>query len=330
MKKNAKRIFASAAIIGMLSTGTAFADGILTITGPGPAMMPENTEATPEINGASVNGVEIKDVNGVKMMPLRQVAEGLGYQVEWNGENMSIEVTRGAQYIKMAIDKDSYAFSRRAGEPLGAAPTLVDDSVTYVPLAFVTEVLGGYYSVNEDGTYKIVEPSIVTVTSVNEDGSLTVADSFLGEVVVWIGEDTQILANGKEASVDMIKADTVLGIEYSDAMTASLPPKTTAVRINIENVDVEVEEEDSAVNDEEAVAFSGTVTEVSEDGVITIGEIRKDAVALVADENTVVTKDGKEASASDVKVGDKISGTRSAVETRSIPPQSVALTINID
>lgn len=325
MMRNTKKLFASAAIIGMVSTGTAFASNQAILTPSQTAPVHTSDEAlAAELNGAIVKGVEIKEVNGIKMMPFRFVAENLGYEVTWNGENRSIEVTKGAQYIKMAIDKDSYAFSRRAGEPLGAAPTLVDDSVTYVPLAFVTEVLGGYYNVEADGTYKIVEPSIVSVTSVNEDGSITVADSFRGEVIVWVDENTKIIANGEEVSADAIKADMTIGVEYGDAMTMSLPPQVSAACITIENLATE------EVAEDEGVAFKGTVTEVSEDGIITIGEIRKDAIALVTDENTVVTKGEEKVSVSDIKVGDKISGVRAAEETRSIPPQSVAQSINID
>ena len=314
MNKNVKRLFASAAIIGMVSTGAAFAaeEPEVTAVPDGTVTRPSAEPTSAEINGAVVKGVNVKEINGVKMIPLRMVGEALGYRVDWNGENMSIELTKGAQYIKMAIDKDSYAFSRRAGEPLGAAPTLVDDSVTYVPLAFVTKIVGGYYNIEADGTYKIVDPAIVTVTSVNEDGSLTVADSYLGEV-----------------SADEIKPDMVLGVEYGDVMTASLPPQNTAERIIIENLPTDADQSEA----KNEFGFSGTVTEI-EDGMITVGDAGKDtdAIRLVISEDTVITKgkDGEKATADEIKVGSKISGTHAEAVTMSIPPQSVAIRINID
>lgn len=331
MNKNVKRLFASAAIIGMVSTGAAFAaeEPEVTAVPDGTVTRPSAEPTSAEINGAVVKGVNVKEVNGVKMIPLRMVGEALGYRVDWNGENMSIELTKGAQYIKMAIDKDSYAFSRRAGEPLGAAPTLVDDSVTYVPLAFVTKIVGGYYNIEADGTYKIVDPAIVTVTSVNEDGSLTVADSYLGEVVVRISKDTRIFANGEEVSADEIKPDMVLGVEYGDVMTASLPPQNTAERIIIENLPTDADQSEA----KNEFGFSGTVTEI-EDGMITVGDAGKDtdAIRLVISEDTVITKgkDGEKATADEIKVGSKISGTHAEAVTMSIPPQSVAIRINID
>lgn len=331
MKKNTKRIIASAALIGMISAGTAFAAENVDTTAEfdGVVIRPSAQPTSEEINGAVVKGVEVKEINGVKMIPLRLVGEGLGYSVNWNDENRSIELIKGAQYIKMAIDKDSYAFSRRSGEPLGAAPTLVDDSVTYVPLSFITEIIGGYYNIEADGTYKIVNPSIVSVTSINENGSLTVSDSYLGEVIVNIGKETRIFAGDKEVSASEIKPDMVLGIEYGEAMTASLPPQTTAERIIIENLPTDTENDGK----EAEFGFSGTVTEI-EDGMITVGEPTKDAdsVRLVITDDTVITrgKNGEKASADEIKVGSKISGTHAEAVTMSIPPQTVAIRINID
>ena len=214
---NKKRILAIAAVICVLSGSMAYAEydpdkvidptnPIMTLSADG-----EAEDAPSVMNGATLPSVSVKEVNGVKMIPLRSVAEGLGYTVTWKGESRSIDVLKGAQYITMSIDKDEYAFSRRAPQPLGAAPTLVGDS-TFVPLSFVDEIIGGYYEENEDGTYKIVNPSIVTVTEVTEGGSLVVEDGYLGTVVVHIGEGTVITAGGKEAKAEDIKAEMVLGI----------------------------------------------------------------------------------------------------------------------
>ncbi len=329
---NKKRILAIAAVICVLSGSMAYAeydpDKVIDPTNPIMTLSADGeAEDTPRVmNGATLPSVSVKEVNGVKMIPLRSVAEGLGYTVTWKGESRSIDVLKGAQYITMSIDKDEYAFSRRAPQPLGAAPTLVGDS-TFVPLSFVDEIIGGYYEENEDGTYKIVNPSIVTVTEVTEGGSLIVEDGYLGTVVVHIGEDTVITAGGKEAKAEDIKAEMVLGIEYSPAMTASLPPQTTAVKIMIENLEMEPEDEQK-----EEFTFDGEITEISEN-LVTIGKAfeDEDAMRLVVSDDTVITKgkDKRIYKLEDLKVGMEISGTHSEAMTMSIPPQTAAFTINI-
>ena len=329
---NKKRILAIAAVICVLSGSMAYAeydpDKVIDPTNPIMTLSADGeAEDTPRVmNGATLPSVSVKEVNGVKMIPLRSVAEGLGYTVTWKGESRSIDVLKGAQYITRSIDKDEYAFSRRAPQPLGAAPTLVGDS-TFVPLSFVDEIIGGYYEENEDGTYKIVNPSIVTVTEVTEGGSLVVEDGYLGTVVVHIGEDTVITAGGKEAKAEDIKAEMVLGIEYSPAMTASLPPQTTAVKIMIENQEMEPEDEQK-----EEFTFDGEITEISEN-LVTIGKAfeDEDAMRLVVSDDTVITKgkDKRIYKLDDLKVGMEISGTHSEAMTMSIPPQTAAYTINI-
>ena len=82
-------------------------------------------------------------VNEVQMLPVRAVAEALGYEVEWLGETKSVNVG----FASFSIEEDSYAFARRAPQSLGQAPVLISIpseqfATTYVPATFFTEVLG--------------------------------------------------------------------------------------------------------------------------------------------------------------------------------------------
>lgn len=191
----------------------------------------------PEFNGATLFGVEVKELNGITLMPLREVAEGFGYTVEWNDEDWSIKLIRGALYITMEIGEDGYAFSRMAHRPLGSAPVLIDNK-TYVPMAFLTDFLGGYATAEEDGTYKVVCPSIVTVKEIMEDGALLVEDKARGEVVVYIDENTKVLAGDLELKTEDFKKEImegmILRVEYDVAMTMSIPPQTHAEKIIIQ------------------------------------------------------------------------------------------------
>ena len=291
----------------------------------------EAVEEEPLIcNGAMLNGIQVEDVNGITMIPLRQVAEGLSYTVNWNGETRSVEIIRGAQYILITLDQDAYAFSRRAPQQLGAAPTLVGDS-TYVPLAFVDQVLGGYYYANEDGTYKIIQPAVATITEIGEDGTVTVDDALLGAVILNIGDET-VITKGNERrvyKVDDLEVGMSVGLEYSDWMTASFPPQNTPIRISIYSVPVVDEKTEEEAP---ALTFSGIITEIDGE-LVTIGDPTTDADAktLVISDETVITKglDRRIYKIDDLEVGMEISGTHAEAMTMSIPPQTAALTVQI-
>lgn len=227
-----KRILAAVAAVVMIASFAVCAEeanDVMLISADSIA------EETVVSNGATLWGVEVQTLDEITMIPLREVAEGFGYTVNWNDEDWSIELIKGASYVTMAIGEDAYAFSRMAHRPLGKAPTLIDDK-TYVPVAFVSEILGGYAVAEEEGTYKFVIPSVVTVKEFTEEGSLLVEDEVRGEVIVHIGENTKIFAGDKEVEATEIKEGMLLGVEYGMAMTMSIPPQTTAERIIILNI----------------------------------------------------------------------------------------------
>lgn len=327
MKNTVKKIVIPFAALSLLAaSGSVFANEIA-------VNEPLVISPAPIMNGATADGVEIVVENDIPMFPLRQVAETLGYNVEWNGEDESVTLTKGAQFIRFAIGKDEYSFSRMAPVSLGSAPVLVNDCTTYVPMNFVTDIIGGYYRVNQDGTYKIVNPSIVSVTEINEDGSLLVADDFFGEVVVFIDENTKIFGNEEPMTASDIEKEMILAIEYSPAMTASIPAQTTAVEIHIENlpvdnVEIEVTEEPTA----ETATFSGIITEINEEMVLVGNPQDANAVRLIVTDDTTIEhiKNKRVYKLQDLETGMQISGTLSDAMTMSIPPQSVALSIVIE
>ena len=285
---------------------------------------------TSPVNFAMVDGVPAEDVNGTVMMPLRSVAESLGYTVTWVAESRSVELTRGAHFITMSIDEDAYAFSRRAPQSLGMAPTLVGDS-TYVPMNFVEEILSGWYYENEDGTYKIVQPAIATITSIEEDGSIFVDDALLGEVVVFIGEETKITKglDRRIYGLDDLEIGMTLELEYADWMTLSFPPQNTPVRINIvENeFTFDVEEE----IEEELITIEGTISEIRDEVVIVETNEEGHEIALVISDETVITKGMEKRiyKLDDLEVGMKISARHGQAMTFSLPPQTPAFEISI-
>ncbi len=89
-------------------------------------------------------------VNGVQMLPVRAIAEALGFDVVWEDETKTVYV--GHSYF--TIDEDSYVMGKMAPQSLGQAPVLIampgeTTALTYVPVTYFTEVLG--YELNVDG-----------------------------------------------------------------------------------------------------------------------------------------------------------------------------------
>lgn len=310
MKINLKKVTATATIAAIISSGAIFANATeVAVTEP--------QQATPFVTA-------YETINDVTMLPLRSIAEHFGYNVEWHDESQSVSLSKGAQYITFAIDSDAYSFSKTAPQALGAAPILFNGDTTYVPAAFFTELLGFDCKEHTDGL-EISLPNTVSVIEITEDGIL-VADEVYGQVLVLIDENTKITANGKEASSDLIAVDTLLNVEYSERMTRSIPPQTTAVSIEILNL--AVEEEDDEIVDAKPIV-SAKVLSVEEDGAIRVeDEVNGEVIVYLAEE-TKITKGGAEVSADEIKADTKIVVEYASYMTMSIPPQTTAISIEI-
>ncbi|RIX52119.1 copper amine oxidase N-terminal domain-containing protein [Paenibacillus nanensis] len=74
--------------------------------------------------------------HGTVMIPLRAVAEALGYELTWEADTKTVRV---GQVISLQIGNDDYIYAKMAPIQLDAAPALVD-GLTYVPVSFFKEV----------------------------------------------------------------------------------------------------------------------------------------------------------------------------------------------
>lgn len=228
----AATLAASPAVLAEENVPAAADDMIIEVPSndPGIMLINETVEEMPAApaaaGGTMVENVMTKD----GLFPVRQIAEGLGYTVNWDGEARRVEIFRGAQYITMDIDVDAYTFARRAPEALGSAPVIIEDR-TYVPQRFVEEYLGAHIFDLGEGVCEVVQPSVVTITGFEEDGSLIVEDEVRGEVIVHISEETEITVGGEAADASALEEGMTISVVYAREMTMSLPPQTTAVKI---------------------------------------------------------------------------------------------------
>ena len=74
--------------------------------------------------------------DGVIMVPLRVIAEALGYTVQWDAETAGVMLNAA---VSLRIGSNIYTYQRTAPIELGTAPVL-HNSLTYVPLNFFTQV----------------------------------------------------------------------------------------------------------------------------------------------------------------------------------------------
>ena len=93
--------------------------------------------------------------NGLVLIPLRQVAEYLGYEVKWDGAERSVELTKGPHWTKVYIDRNTYSFAKMLVR-LEAAPVIYSDR-TYVPVSFAEQVLKAKAEVLPEGAIRILE-----------------------------------------------------------------------------------------------------------------------------------------------------------------------------
>lgn len=121
-----------------------------------PAVLSETPEETAGRYTFEINGEDVS-VDAVIMVPLRVIAQSLGFTVTWNGDG-TVTVDSGEMHMTITIGEDSYqaitsiegAVGATAPLSLGAAPYVVDGT-TYVPLEMFNVLLGNDAGDLEDG-----------------------------------------------------------------------------------------------------------------------------------------------------------------------------------
>lgn len=182
-----------------------------------------------------VTDVAPQVIDGKVMVPLRAVAEALGFQVQWNPETRGVDLIRGPQFTTIYIGENSYFKNRMAASPLSAAPVIVQDR-TMVPVEFITEILQHGIEF-QDGVMKIYDEAFTTLT-----GYVSLIEKLADYTKVYVaprqGDDVEMW----EQTVLIVSEDTVINREpygegdlihgvHLPVMTMSIPGQTGAVII---------------------------------------------------------------------------------------------------
>lgn len=109
-----------------------------------------------EINGSIMQPTVAPVIeNGTTLVPLRIVSQNLGSQVDWNGADRSITITKDGKEILLTVDSKKAVVAGQEKELL-LAPKIIN-STTMVPIRFVSENLDAY--VNWDSASRTVQVS---------------------------------------------------------------------------------------------------------------------------------------------------------------------------
>ena len=341
MKKMMKKLFAIMAVISVLSAGAAasFADydPNRPIDPSQPIMATKTAVAanTVTVNDKLLEGAECYvNESGNVMIPIRAVAENLGFEVGWDSGRITL--TKLPIYITFAIGEDGYTFAKTAPMAIGQAPELTNEK-TYVPAAFFSEILLGEIS-TEQGSAVIsygekeeeapaeeeqADSANAVVKSVEklEELNMTavlVEDKELGEVQLNIGENTKIMIGDEEGTVADLKEGMKLSVEYGEAMTRSLPPQNTPIKV------VVLAEENPAEQTAVGTAVVKTITSDAERKVVyvLVEDEKQGEVQLNLSEDAKIMIGEEEGTVADLKEGMKLSVEYGAAMTMSLPPQN--------
>lgn len=78
--------------------------------------------------------------NNINLVPLREIAEGMGAKVNWNRDAASIGVQRGNHKVTLTIGSKTVYYNGKS-ETVAVAPKVMD-GVTYVPVQVFARGLG--------------------------------------------------------------------------------------------------------------------------------------------------------------------------------------------
>lgn len=264
------------------------------------------------------------------MLPLREIAKALGYEIKWNNEDRSAELTKANTPIWSLVqtDKDEYNENKMLVK-LGTAPANILGTL-YVPAKYFSDVLhhgvvveGATVAVTSEASeaedVKTIKANGVITAVHNDENRKSVHINGAGPdgILLNVDENTVILnAAGEKIELKDLSLGLDVEVVHSMAMTMSLPGQTYASEIKVKK--------DSDVKD--LIGTSGLVTSNEDGSKITVKGFGMteaspaEVVLNVSSETVVVDQDGVEVKASELKKDDKVLAFFSPMLTKSLPP----------
>jgi hypothetical protein len=320
-------------------TMTFLTVAVLTANGAGAAAAPEPVRAlSVQVNGKAIQQQAMFDhQQQTVLVPLRPVAESLGFAVTWNESRNVAEIQKGTIWSYAKAGEDGYP-DANVMKKLGAKPRLLNGS-TYVPLAFVRDIMKTPVAVSGDDVtvggaaaddHLKKAGTITGVRSDNGNVAIHVNGIWRG-VVLYVSADTEIVTeDGRALKPEDLKLGMEVEATHAEVMTMSLPPHTAAKRIVVKN----------SLPDR-VLGTAGELQSVTadSDGTLRVelkgerlSEHAFDTVVLrVTDQTEIVSTDGNTLlSPKDLKQGARVYAFYSPMLTKSLPPIGAAEKIVVE
>ncbi|WP_282937034.1 copper amine oxidase N-terminal domain-containing protein [Paenibacillus sp. RC67] len=303
---------------------TPQADNVKPIAAP---IAVEQIKVTINGEAASLTGYQ-KGGAQEAMLPLRTIAESLGFTLTWKQEDSSVDLSKGPQWTNVKTGADSYSVNKML-KTLGTAPELMNNTM-YVPASFFQEILN--VSVTKEGN-SVAVSAVEQKKTVLTQGIITAIRDVEGHKSVQIngvGTEGVVLNVSNETTYQtadgtaLTFADLTLGqkveAEHSLVATLSLPPQTPTYKITVlEGSDKKgilgtagaIEEVRTGDNGATSLLIKGTgLTEQSQ----------KEIVLQLTEQTSIVNMKGEAVDKSTLAKGTNVIGFYDAMMTKSLPP----------
>lgn len=121
-------------------------------------------------------GVNVENINGTVMVPIRVISENLGYAVGWDKAAQKITVQGGGKTVEMVVGSSSASIDGQRVSMVKAP--ILRGGTTIIPIRFVSEQMGMNVSWNnqEKAVYLITPESGVSNPGESDHGTLTTID----------------------------------------------------------------------------------------------------------------------------------------------------------
>lgn len=121
-------------------------------------------------------------LNGRVLVPLRQLAEQMGANVEWNSESWSTLITKNEYEARLWLESDTVFTSKRQIFYMDQVPMLVNNC-TFIPIRSINPILGTNTEWDEKN-------NTVTITSDSYNNSISSTDKYYKLYDILIGSSS--------------------------------------------------------------------------------------------------------------------------------------------
>lgn len=284
----------------------------------------------------------------VTMLPLRAIAEQLGYSVKWSQADRSATISKDGVSAVVKTAAEEYAVNGVSAS-LPTAPEMTKGQL-HVPAAFVENALHASVAINA-GTVSITTQAqeaqqpeqpvqqqtaqtTGVITAIHEDDkypSVHIQGIWPDGLVLKVSEDTVYQrANGTKLQWADLQLGMTVQADHALAMTLSLPPQTGAYVLTV--LDEELPGE--------LLGTAGTIEDIRTDGQGHASYLVKgqgltdqsqdEIVLQLSTDTVIIDKEGKTLEQSSIKQGAKVIGFYQPVMTKSLPAISQAVKIVVE